>query len=137
LRQLARKEQEMFVAVPAERAIRAHRRKTFNLSRSKLPALVVVLLLSYLAFTFSSQFSSLSAMQRDIRNMEQEVQELKQKNASLREELQRVQSDSYVEKVAREKLGLVKPGETRVVTVPQGTQLKKIQAPAANSGPSE
>ncbi|MCL6560745.1 MAG: septum formation initiator family protein [Firmicutes bacterium] len=105
------------------------RRKSFNLSRSKLPTIVMLILLGYLAITFGSQLTRLSSMNRDVQNIKQQVQELQQKNAALREELRLVQSDAYVEKTAREKLGLVKQGETRVVAVPQGTQLKKIQPP--------
>jgi len=137
LNQLARKEQELYVSIPEKQERRAKRQKTFSLSRSKLPALVVMLLLGYLAFSFGSQFSSLSSMQRDVRNIEQQVQELKQKNAALHDELQQVQSDSFVEKTAREKLGLVKPGETRVVPVPEGTQLKRIQAPVKDNVPAD
>lgn len=130
-----RNEREMVFTLP-EKAVpekRAERRKSFNLSRSKLPLLVAVFLLSYMAFSFVSQFSRLSGMQRDVQDIQQQVQELQQKNAALREELHMVQSDAYVEKTAREKLGLVKPGETRVVPVPPGTQLKQVQAPTKDN----
>jgi hypothetical protein len=40
------------------------------------------------------------------------------------------ESDAYIEKTAREKIGLVKPGETRVVTVAPGTQLQVPETPA-------
>ncbi|OPY56717.1 MAG: cell division protein FtsB [Pelotomaculum sp. PtaU1.Bin035] len=136
MNQLVRKDLETYVPMAVVNINQAKRRKSFNFSRSKLPALMAVLLLCYLAVAFSSQFSSLAAMQRDVRSIEQEVQELKQKNASLREELQNIQSDAYVEKTARDKLGLVKPGETRVVPLPAGTQLPKIQAPAADNNVS-
>ncbi|MDF9409225.1 septum formation initiator family protein [Pelotomaculum isophthalicicum JI] len=132
MNQLARKEQDMYVSVPERQAERVKKQITFKLSRSKLPTLVVMLLLVYLAFTFGSQFSSLASMQRDVGNIEQQVQELKQKNEDLRNELQHVQSDSFIEKTAREKLGLIKAGETRVVPVPEGTELKKIQSPVNN-----
>jgi len=130
LNQLARKEQDMHVSVPERQAERVKKQITFKLSRSKLPTLVVVLLLAYLAVTFGSQFSSLASMQRDVGNIEQQIRELKQRNEDLRNELQHVQSDSFIEKTAREKLGLIKAGETRVVPVPEGTELKKIQSPA-------
>jgi len=129
------KEQDVFLPLP-ERNMpgkSVERRKSFNLSRSKLPTLVAVLLLGYLAISFGSQFSRLSSMQKNVSNIQQQVQELQQKNASLREELHMVQSDAYIQKTAREKLGLIKPGETRVVPVPSGTQLKKVQAPAGDN----
>ncbi|MDD3652685.1 MAG: cell division protein FtsL [Desulfotomaculaceae bacterium] len=129
--QLARKQQEIYETVSEKRGI-TEKRKTFNFSRSKLPVLIFMSLLAYLAFSLSSQFSSLTAMQRDIQSIKQEVTTLKQKNENLRIELQQFQDDAYVEKAAREKLGLVRPGETRIVSVPEGTKLKEIQPPANN-----
>ncbi|MDD4239243.1 MAG: septum formation initiator family protein [Desulfotomaculaceae bacterium] len=105
------------------------RRKSLNLSKSKFPSLVLILLLGYLAVSFGTQFGKLSNMQRDVLSIQQEVQELKQKNTALRQDLQAVQTDAYVEKTAREQLGLIKPGETRVLTVDPGTELQKLEVP--------
>jgi len=111
---------------------RPEQRRSFKLSKSRLPALVALLLLTYVVVSFCSQFGKLSVLQNDINSIQQQVQELKEKNASLREELHMVQSDAYVEKNAREKLGLIKPGETRVMPVPPGTQLKRLEPPSTD-----
>jgi cell division protein DivIC len=103
-------------------------RKSFSISRSRLPAIVLSLLLVYLVISFCSQFSKLSIMQRDVRSIQQQVQDMQQKNTALREELRLAQSDAYIEKTAREKIGLVKAGETRVVTVSSGTEAVNVQA---------
>lgn len=113
-------------------ARRPERRKFFNPAKSKLPTLVFALLLCYLAVACTSQFNKLSNMQRDVASIREEVQYLKQRNADLRQELQAVQSDAYIEKTAREKLGLIKQGETRVLTVAPGTELPVLETP---SGP--
>ena len=42
---------------------KARARKSFSISRSRLPAIVLSLLLVYLLISFSSQFSKLSVMQ--------------------------------------------------------------------------
>lgn len=105
------------------------RRKSLNLSKSKFPSLMFILLLGYLAVSFSAQFSKLSNMQRDVLSIQQEVQDLKQRNTALRQELQAVQTDAYVEKTARDQLGLIKPGETRVLTVAPGTELQQLETP--------
>lgn len=135
MNQALKREQEVFLPLPEthQPGKRSARRKSFNLSKSKLPTLVLVLLLGYLAVSLGGQFNRLAGMQRNVDQIQQQVQELKEKNAALREELRMVQSDAYIEKTAREKLGLVKPGETRVVPVPAGTQLKKLQAPAKDN----
>ena len=109
---------------------KAKARKSFSISRSRLPAIVLSLLLVYLVISFSSQFSKLYVMQRDVQSIQLQVQDMQQNNAVLREELRLAQSDAYVEKIAREKIGLVKPGETRVVTVSSGTEAVKAQTPA-------
>lgn len=108
----------------------ARPRKSFNISKSRLPAVVLSLLLVYLVISFCSQFSKLSSMQRDVRNIQQQVQEMQQKNAALREELRLAQSDAYIEKTAREKIGLIKPGETRIVTVVPGNGSQALEVPA-------
>lgn len=119
--------------VQAEPRKRARARKSFSISRSRLPAVVLSLLLVYLVISFCSQFSKLTIMQRDVRNIQQQVQEMQQNNAALREELRLAQSDAYIEKTAREQIGLVKPGETRVVTVAPGAELQKIEVPSGQN----
>lgn len=96
------------------------RRRIFRFSRSKLPALVLIVLLVYLVITFSLQFNKLFAMQRELRQVQKQMVELQVKNVQLRDQLKLVQSDLYIEQVAREKLGLVKPGESRIITVEPG-----------------
>ena len=66
-----------------------------------------------------------------MQSIQLQVQDMQQNNTVLREELRLAQSDAYIEKIAREKIGLVKPGETRVVTVSSGTEAVKVQAPAS------
>jgi len=112
---------------------RAKARKSFSISRSRLPAVVLSLLLVYLVISFCSQFSKLTVMQRDVRSIQQQVQEMQQKNAVLRDELRLAQSDAYIEKTAREKIGLVKPGETRVVTVAPGTEVQRVEVPSGQN----
>lgn len=96
-------------------AVRQKRRRTFQLSRSRLPLLVVGLLLLYVSISLGSRFDSLNTMQRDLQAIQTEVEELRAVNRDLSKELELLRSDAYVEQVAREKLGLVKPGETRIV----------------------
>lgn len=56
---------------------------------------------------------------RDIVSLkEAELAQLKKENAQLRASLERMKSSGYVEKIARDKLGLVKEGES-VLILPQ------------------
>ncbi len=103
-----------------ERKAGQKRRRTFQFSRSKLPLLIVALLLVYVSVSLSGRFDSLYTMQRDLKAVQAEVQQLREVNRGLSQQLELLQSDAYVEQVAREKLGLVKPGETRIVPVTPG-----------------
>ncbi|WP_027717441.1 FtsB family cell division protein [Desulfovirgula thermocuniculi] len=99
---------------------RRARRLHFN--RKRLPGLLLVVVLCYLLVTLWAQFQRLDAMQRDLDQLQAQIAELKQKNAELKQQLSLVQSDAYIEQVARERLGLVKPGEARVVPVKKDNQ---------------
>jgi len=96
----------------------AKRRRNFNLSRSKLPVIIIALFILYISFSLCSRFDQLYAMQRNLDAMQTEIKDLHNKNAELYEQLERLQSNDYIEQAAREKLGLVKPGEARIVTIP-------------------
>lgn len=71
----------------------------------------------YVSFSFGVRFNDIYAMQQDVRDMQEQVELLKERNQQLSHQLEMVQSETYVEEVAREKLGLVKAGETRIVPV--------------------
>jgi cell division protein FtsL len=90
------------------------KRKVFR-PEKKLPVIIVIILLIYLIISFVMHFNRLFALQNDITEIRQQVNELKMKNEDLKKQLKQVQSDTYIEQVARERLGLIKPGETRVV----------------------
>lgn len=96
---------------------RGKRRVKFRLSRSKLPLIIFTILLLYVSISLGTRFDQLHAMQRDLQAIESEIKEISTKNAGLQKQLENLQSDKYVEQVAREKLGLVKPGESRIVPV--------------------
>ncbi len=83
--------------------------------KSKLVLFFSVALAAYFVFSLGSQFNKLHAMQSNMDSLQSQVEELKSRNAALRQEIKQIKSDSYVEQVAREQLGLVKPGETLVV----------------------
>ncbi len=114
------------IGYPAVNKI-SSRKKKFNPTKSKLPVIVLILLLVYVTFSFSTRFNTLHAMQQDVQEMQQQVEVLTQKNARLYDQLERAQSDAYVEEVAREKLGLVKKGEKRIMPV---NELPEIRDPS-------
>jgi len=56
-------------------------------------------------------------MEDRLNSLQQQVQSQIDENKELKEEIERVKSPAYVEKIAREELGLVKPGEILLIPV--------------------
>lgn len=74
----------------------------------RLAVLVVGAYFVYICFTHQSQ---LADIRRETEASRQQVEQLQQTKAALLEERNLLQDRRYIEKVAREELGLVKPGE--------------------------
>lgn len=52
---------------------------------------------------------------KEMKIVQQEELSAKEKNQKLQDEIKMSKSDAYIEKLARERLGLIKEGETPVI----------------------
>ncbi|MEG6617185.1 septum formation initiator family protein [Peptococcaceae bacterium 1198_IL3148] len=93
----------------------------------KFPFIVMTLVVIYMAVSLAGEMQKLNVMRQNVQAIEQQVEQLQNKNAELHKTLELMQSKDYVERVARENLGLVKPGESLIVPVEQPEQ------PSANT----
>lgn len=82
------------------------RRKRFSLFR-----LFCLLLVGYCLYLCVQQQLQLNAIRNEREATQAKLQQLQQSNADLKEEVDLLQQPKYVEKLAREQLGLTKPGE--------------------------
>ncbi|MGI6086028.1 MAG: cell division protein FtsL [Acetivibrionales bacterium] len=73
------------------------------------PLLAVVLI--YAAFTFTAQSNDLYILNLEIKQLEQKIAKEEKEKQKLLEEKDEISSDESIEKIAREKLGMVKDGE--------------------------
>ncbi len=66
----------------------------------------------FVFFTFLSSYSKMQDMKQKNQDYEDQIQQLKERNAQLVEERRLLEDDPiYLEKVAREKMGIVREGE--------------------------
>ncbi len=79
--------------------------------RSKIVWVIILILALYIIFLFSDKYARILQLKEDIKELESEIQNLKAKNESLAEEIELLKSDKYIEKIAREELGLAKPND--------------------------
>lgn len=69
------------------------------------------------AYVFGAGFLELYALNREESRLQALRRSLRQQNAILREEMKLLQTPAYIEKLAREQLGLVRPGEVAILIV--------------------
>ena len=81
-------------------------------------AVLLILVLTVLTFAIAPLRALL--VERDqLDRLEQQAQELQRQNAVLEDRILQLQDPAYLERLARECLGMVDPGETAFVTVPE------------------
>ena len=72
----------------------------------------------YLIVSFSRDLWVLRQKEKEIIQSQLKLEKARVENEALKQELGHVQSEAFIEKEAREKLGMAKPGET-VLFLPQ------------------
>lgn len=77
----------------------------------------IVLLVAglYVGFIFVNQQIIMFRQHRDIQKYTAELNSVEEKYEKLQEEFKLSQDDEYIERIAREKLGLIKEGEQTVL----------------------
>lgn len=76
-----------------------------------------VLIIGIFSVSLIKQVVVLRRIKKEISTQTQELEQLKEKNIKLQAELDRAQGNNeYLEKLARERLGLIKEGEQQIIT---------------------
>ena len=87
-------------------------KKNINLKKNS-----VVLIIGIFSVSLIKQVVVLRRIKKEISTQTQELEQLKEKNIKLQAELDRAQGNNeYLEKLARERLGLIKEGEQQIIT---------------------
>ncbi|WP_315117249.1 septum formation initiator family protein [uncultured Clostridium sp.] len=81
----------------------------------KLNKIFFFMLAFYVCFILSKQQVAIKNIRAQIDERNLEIEKLEDKNNKLKDEVEMTKSDSYIEKLAREKLNLIKPGESAVI----------------------
>ena len=82
-----------------------------SIFHSKIIWALILLLIFYIVFLFSDKYARILQLKEDIIKLESEIEDLKLKNNNLSQEVELLKGDKYIEKIAREELGLSKPNE--------------------------
>lgn len=82
--------------------------------RLTLKNLIIIVLVAIFAISFVRQEQTMIRIEKNKQAKQEELQELQNKNERLEEENKKAQTDEYLEKLARERLNMVRQGETSV-----------------------
>ena len=97
------------VSAPAE--ARARRRRLTTMGAAVAAAVALTAL--------TNQYAKTYTLAREEARLEQRRRDLVAENTRLRDEIERLKTDDrYIEQIAREQLGLVRPGEIELLVVP-------------------
>lgn len=92
--------------------------------RSRWFLLIGVILVGYTFFVLGKMVWMNYQRDQEIRNLEKEVQSIERENQKLSDLIAFFQTETFKEKEAREKLGVVKPGE-KVLVFPENKETEK------------
>lgn len=76
-----------------------------------LKKLIVIAIIAIFAFNYVKQSVTINRIEKEIIDNQNELEDLKSKNNELESDLKKVDTDEYIEKLARERLGMIKDGE--------------------------
>lgn len=107
-------------------------------NQTKIPRLVKYLIsfiMVYYLVSFIASVHGLWKIKYEEKNLKETIATLEKRHQDLSKKIKLVQSDQYVEKVAREKLGLVRKDETLIITTQAGEKpgVWKIRARQLNT----
>jgi cell division protein DivIC len=82
-----------------------------SLLESKITWAIILLLIFYVTFIFSEKYADILELRVYINDLEGEIYELEDENQVLTEKINLLNTNPYIEKIAREELDMVKPNE--------------------------
>ena len=116
-------------ADPTERKGRKKRSESkFKITPLKILATVVA---GYVLFSFGQVYWQAFQLDQEILRYEQEKQELVAEREELEAEIEEMDSAAFIERQARQRLGLVKPGETVIMPAAPG-ETNPLREPDVN-----
>ena len=86
------------------------------MNKSMLKKIIIVAFLLIFSIGYVRQIVTINRIEKEISNKESELAEIKSQNSRLQDEVNKINEGSteYLEKLARERLNMVRQGETSV-----------------------
>ncbi len=93
-----------------------HSKKLIKKNLKKILFILIICGIIYYLFFGAYGFINIIKLKRRANKLKNEKQELLKKEEALFDSLKKIKSDTFlIEKIAREKLGMIKPGDTVII----------------------
>ncbi len=106
-----------------------------QLSVIRFVVIVLLTICLFLFYKFASGVANNYRAAQEVEQLQQKVTSLEDRQQSLEKRLEYVQTNDYVERIARTQLKWARPGETTVVVVPASRDIVPIPRPTPNVQP--
>lgn len=100
--------------------------------RMNLKNMVIIILIAILVISYVRQELTMNKIHKDIEAKHTRLNELQDKNKKLQDEVNQSSTDEYIERMARERLGMIKDGE-KVITNSDSPQDKQNNSEVKNN----
>jgi len=104
------------------------------ISWGRIVAVVVVTIALFLAVDFGRRAIDAYRLSRAVAALKEEVAAMRAENEALKERLEYVSTDAYIEEAAREKLRWVEPGDTAVIVLSSEDKEAPVTTPVPSQG---
>ncbi len=88
-----------------------------TLLESKITWAIILILIFYIAFVFSEKYARILEVRTYLAELDEEICGLEKDTQLLNEKIDLLNTDMYIEKIAREELDLIKPNEILYKTI--------------------
>ncbi len=88
-----------------------------KLIKSRIVRILLIFLFSFTVYKFYVNYQHINQLKKRIEGLENAVILAEDDKIELQEELKNIDNPEYIEKIARDELGLVKPGELLLIPV--------------------
>jgi len=128
------KKPDKVMGLPTARKEAPRKKAGFKL---KGPGVILMILLGFIFYSFGGQVIEIYNVQHEVKQLQKQMDDLRVKNTDLRKQIEQLNSDAFIEREAREKLGLVKPGEKIILEAKPGAKDSTGPGTGTKSGKPE
>ncbi|MFP4660664.1 MAG: FtsB family cell division protein [Halanaerobiales bacterium] len=79
--------------------------------------LLLIVLFIFVVYKFYINYRQIQELETRINQLEEKINAASERNGELQKELANINNPEYIERIARDELGLVKPGELLLIPV--------------------